>query len=89
MKKDSAIGCRSQVARKLAHLYNEEARAALLQRSGGEKAEELLQQAQHWMAGGLRCAQLMPLYISPFGKNPSNFVSRIASFFPKKYLRSC
>ena len=36
----------------MAHLYNEEARAALLQRSGGEKAEELLQQAQHWMAGG-------------------------------------
>ena len=42
-----------QVARKLAHLYNEEARAALLERTGGEKAEELLQQAQHWMVGVL------------------------------------
>lgn len=40
------------MARKLAHLYNEEARTALLEASG--KAEELLQQAQRWMAGMLR-----------------------------------
>ena len=43
-----------QVARKLAHLYNEEARLALLDSASGERAEELLQQAQHWMAGILR-----------------------------------
>lgn len=35
------------MARKLAHLYNEEARVAL---QNGEQAEELLQKAQHWMA---------------------------------------
>lgn len=40
-----------KVARKLAHLYNEEARAALLQvgDSGTEEAEELLTQAHRWM----------------------------------------
>ena len=38
-----------KVARKLAHLYNEEARLALLDSASGERAEELLQQAQHWM----------------------------------------
>eukprot|EP00931_Biecheleriopsis_adriatica_P064712 TRINITY_DN39437_c0_g1_i3.p1 TRINITY_DN39437_c0_g1~~TRINITY_DN39437_c0_g1_i3.p1 ORF type:complete len:1112 (+),score=235.86 TRINITY_DN39437_c0_g1_i3:149-3484(+) len=40
-----------KVARKLAHLYNEEARAALVAVSGGntEKAEELLTQAHQWM----------------------------------------
>ena len=43
-----------QVARKLAHLYNEEARLALLDSASGERAEELLQQAQHWMAGILK-----------------------------------
>lgn len=39
-----------KVARKLAHLYNEEARVALAGGDGNEKAEDLLQQAQHWMA---------------------------------------
>eukprot|EP00913_Durusdinium_trenchii_P034981 g32722.t1 len=49
LRGDVADPATLKVARKLAHLYNEEARVALLDPSGAEKAEELLQQAQHWM----------------------------------------
>mmetsp|Transcript_39131 Transcript_39131/g.92054 ORF Transcript_39131/g.92054 Transcript_39131/m.92054 type:complete len:1199 (-) Transcript_39131:92-3688(-) len=38
-----------KVARKLAHFYNEEARTALIEADGTERAEELLTNAHHWM----------------------------------------
>ncbi|CAE8592262.1 unnamed protein product, partial [Polarella glacialis] len=67
-----------KVARKLAHLYNEEARAALVHSGPGsntERAEELLSQAHQWMmlSGDLSNASRVLLNLSELHAIRSEF----------------